>query len=215
MAKTKRKELSLQFFTYSEENLKKRKEIHAVTKNGMSKKSAAGEFNVSRSTLVRKLSLPVTPPHRKLGPATELIETEEKILENWILAMVRKGFPVHKQNHILSVKKMIEETGRETKYLLNGTPERSWFQGFLRRHPNIKQKYAESLSKARAAVPQDIIESWFDEILAFLQEQHYETILQNPSRIFNGDEAGFFLCPKSGHFFSRWEVCCTNVNFSL
>ncbi|KAF2900640.1 hypothetical protein ILUMI_05553 [Ignelater luminosus] len=58
--------------------------------------------------------------------------------------MARKGFPVHRQNLILSVEKVIEATGRETKYLLNGTPGRSWFQGFLRRHPKIKQKYAES-----------------------------------------------------------------------
>ncbi|XP_074040924.1 uncharacterized protein [Leptinotarsa decemlineata] len=112
--------------------------------------------------------------------------------------MARKGFPVHKQNLILSVKKIIEETGRETKYLLNKTPGRSWFEGFLKRHPNIRQKYAESVSKARAIVTQDRIESWFDEISSYLREENYECILNDSSRIFNGDEVGFSLCPKSG-----------------
>lgn len=183
------------FFAYSEEDL--RKAIEAVTQNGMSRKSAAREFNVPRSTLVRKLSLPATP-RRKMGPATELSETEENVLENWVIAMARKGFPVHRQNLILSVKKILEETGRETKYLLNKTPGRSWFQGFLKRHPNIKQKHAEAVSKARAAVTRDRIESWFDEIQSVLQEDDYGEILLDPSRIFNGDEAGFCLCPKSG-----------------
>lgn len=58
----------------------------------------------------------------------------------------------------MSVKKIIAETGRETKYLLNNTLGRSWFQGFLKRHPNIRQKYAESVSKARAVVTQDRVE---------------------------------------------------------
>ncbi|KAF2891157.1 hypothetical protein ILUMI_15016 [Ignelater luminosus] len=61
------------------------------------------------------------------------------------MGMARKGFPVHRQNLILPVKKVIEATERKTRYLLNGTPGHFRFEGFLRRHPKIKQKYAESL----------------------------------------------------------------------
>uniref|UniRef100_A0A1Y1LYU9 HTH CENPB-type domain-containing protein n=1 Tax=Photinus pyralis TaxID=7054 RepID=A0A1Y1LYU9_PHOPY len=171
--------------------------IEAVTKNGINKKAAAREFKVPRSTLVRRLAL-ATPYSRKMGPATEIPEAEEKIIENWVLAIARKGFPVHRQNLILSVKKMVEDMGKETKYFLNGTPGRSWFRGFLKRHPKIKEKYAEAVSKARAAVTQDRIEGWFEEILTFLQTENYMNILDDPSRIFNGDEAGFCLCPKNG-----------------
>uniref|UniRef100_A0A1Y1LYW1 HTH CENPB-type domain-containing protein n=1 Tax=Photinus pyralis TaxID=7054 RepID=A0A1Y1LYW1_PHOPY len=114
--------------------------IEAVTKNGINKKAAAREFKVPRSTLVRRLAL-ATPYSRKMGPATEIPEAEEKIIENWVLAIARKGFPVHRQNLILSVKKMVEDMGKETKYFLNGTPGRSWFRGFLKRHPKIKEKF--------------------------------------------------------------------------
>ncbi|KAB0799878.1 hypothetical protein PPYR_07758 [Photinus pyralis] len=84
---------------YSKENMIMA--IEAVTKNGINKKAAAREFKVPRSTLVRRLAL-ATPYSRKMGPATEIPEAEEKIIENWVLAMARKGFPVHRQNLILS-----------------------------------------------------------------------------------------------------------------
>ncbi|XP_050498219.1 uncharacterized protein LOC126879210 [Diabrotica virgifera virgifera] len=183
-----------QFFSYSEDDLKKA--IEAVTQNGISRKAAARQFNVPRTTLIRKLYSPATTP-RKMGPATELSEAEENVFENWVLAMARKGFPIHRQNLMLSVKKFLEETGRETKYLLNKTPGRSWFQGFLKRHPKIKERYPEAVSKARAAVTQDRIEAWFDEIQLFLEEDRYDEILLDPTRVFNADEAGFCLCPKS------------------
>ncbi|KAJ8931391.1 hypothetical protein NQ314_015701 [Rhamnusium bicolor] len=174
------------------------KAINAVRENGLSKKLAARQFGVPRSTLIRKLS-GQAPLLRKMGPPTELSKTEENIFVKWILAMAKKGFPVHKNNLILSVRKIVEESGRETKYLnKSSVPGRSWFEGFLKRHPDIKQKHAESVSKARAAVTQDRIHNWFDEILEYLKENKMEEILLDPSRIFNGDEAGFRLCPKSG-----------------
>ncbi|KAJ8943920.1 hypothetical protein NQ314_009584 [Rhamnusium bicolor] len=133
-----------------------------------------------------------------MGPQTELTENEETVLENWILAMASKGFPVHKNNLILSVQKILRNSGRELRYIRNdGTPGRAWFDSFLKRHPKIKQKHAESVSKARAAVTRDKIENWFDEVLAYLKENQLDNILKDADRIFNGDEAGFRLCPSS------------------
>ncbi|KAF2881394.1 hypothetical protein ILUMI_24768 [Ignelater luminosus] len=80
MTKTKKRESSRKFFSYTEKNLQKA--IEAITKNGVSRKSAAREFNVPRSTLVRNLSL-ATPPRRKMGRAAELSEIEEEMIENW------------------------------------------------------------------------------------------------------------------------------------
>nr|CAH7749571.1 unnamed protein product [Callosobruchus chinensis] len=93
--------------------------------------------------------------------------------------MARKGFPVHRQNLIF-------------------TPGRSWFEGFLKRHPNIKERYAESVSKARAAVSRESIHSWYEEESNYLKQEKFEDILEDPRRIFNADEAGFLLCPKTG-----------------
>lgn len=191
------------FFAYRDEDLQNA--IKAVKEEGMSKKLAARQFCIPRSTLIRKLSGTV-PLRRKMGPSTLLTEPEEDTLVKWILAMARKGFPVHKSNLILSVKKYLQETGRETKYLKDSTPGRSWFEGFLKRHPNIKEKHAESVSKARAAVTQDRIQQWFDEILEYFQQEGLENILEYPHRIFNGNEAGFKLSPKSGKVLGPTKV---------
>ncbi|KAJ3665730.1 hypothetical protein Zmor_001210 [Zophobas morio] len=149
---------------------------------------------------VKENGLRDSPCCRKMGPLSELFENEENVLVSWILAMAKRGFPVHKTNLIMSVKKYLEDNGREPRYLNKSkTPGRSWFEGFLKRHPEIKQKHAESLSKARAAVTQDRIHRWFDEILDYFKENNLQDILRDPTRIFNGDESGFMLCPKSGN----------------
>ncbi|KAJ8945710.1 hypothetical protein NQ314_009072 [Rhamnusium bicolor] len=196
MAKQKKeKKPKRSFFSYNEENMND--PIKAVRENGMSRKTAAKTFEIPRSTLIRKLSGAV-PLKRKMGPRTELSPAEETLLVDWILAMARKGFPVHRTNLLTTVKKILEATDREVRYV-TGMSGRSWFEGFLKRHPNIKQKHAESLSKARVAVTQDRIEGWFDEILDYhLKQEKLDHILEDSTRIFNADEAGFSLCPKSG-----------------
>jgi hypothetical protein len=68
----------------------------------------------------------------------------------------------------------------------------------LKRYPEIKQKHAESVSKAPAAVTQDRIHGWFAEVSDYFKEKNLESVLLDPNHIFNGDESGFALCPKSG-----------------
>lgn len=193
MPKTKQKVRN--FFSYSEEDMSKA--VQAV-KNGLSRKNAAKEFGVPRTTLIRKLS-GQAPLRRRMGPPTELSEAEERVLVDWILAMAKKGFPVHRLNLLESVKKYVMESEKNVRYLNKSlTPGRAWFEGFLRRHPEIKEKQAEPLGKARAAVTQDRIHQWFDEVMQYFREEGLADILLDPSRIFNADEAGFALCPKSG-----------------
>ncbi|KAI4460722.1 hypothetical protein MML48_5g00012127 [Holotrichia oblita] len=193
MPPKKKEQKQRYFFQYNEENLENA--IKAVRENGTSKKSAR-QFGIPRSTLIRKLAENV-PLYRKMGPQTVLSTIEEQLLENWILAMARKGFPVDKNNLLLTVQTIIKEAGRDTSFK-DSLPGRTWFEAFLKRHPRIKQKHAESVSKARATVTQDRIEAWFDEIHQFLKQEKLDGILEDESRIFNGDETGFMLCPKSG-----------------
>lgn len=82
-----KKKVSRTFFSYTKEKLKKA--IEAV-KNGTSKKSAPCEFNIPHSTLTLKIALNTPFSHRKTGPSTELSETEEKVIESWLLAMARR-----------------------------------------------------------------------------------------------------------------------------
>lgn len=74
--------------------------------------------------------------------------------------------------------KIIEETGRKRKYLLNKTPGL-----MVSRTPKTTQ---------------DRIEAWFGDSFSYLQEEHCLNIINDPSTIFNEDEASFSLCSKSG-----------------
>ncbi|KAJ8940863.1 hypothetical protein NQ314_010550 [Rhamnusium bicolor] len=77
-------------------------------------------------------------------------------------------------------------------------PGQKWYLGFLRRHPEIRARTAETINKARATVTQEHIRSWLRELKSYLLEIHAADLLEDPSRIFNGDESGFSLCPKTG-----------------
>ncbi|XP_050502477.1 uncharacterized protein LOC126881871 [Diabrotica virgifera virgifera] len=169
--------------------------IDAVKNEGMSKKCAAKEFCVPRTTLKRRLENNCLK--RKMGPKSILSEGEEKLLANWILSMGRKGFPVNATNLISTVHKIMKETGRSTVFK-DGMPGKTWFAAFLRRHPEIKKRRAESITKSRAAVSKADIEKWFNEIENYLKEEGMIDILKYPNRIYNADETGFSLDPKSG-----------------
>lgn len=79
------------------------------------------------------------------------------MLENWILALATKGFPITKNMLLMSVKKVIDKNERPNPFTDN-LPGDTWFHAFLRRHTTISQKHAESLTKSRAAVSKRTIE---------------------------------------------------------
>lgn len=184
---------SRSFFKYDEESVSAA--VKAVQMDGMSQKQASKTFAVPRSTLQRKLKGDLKP--RKMGPATILSTAEEAVLEEWLIAMARKGFPVHRRNLLNTVKSIIQETRPDENPFKDGKPGRTWFASFLKRHPNLKEKHAESITKARASVTKEGIERWFGEVTNYLREEGYLHIMQDPTRIFNADESGFMMCPKT------------------
>lgn len=171
------------------------KAVEAVQNGQMSMKLAAKTYEVPRTSLMRKVKGEV-PLVTKMGPQTSLTK-EEDVLENYILAMAKKGFPLHRDNLMNSVGKIMKETKREHLFP-NGRLGESWFKAFLRRHPKVSEKEAEPLTKARAAVTEEGVRNWFTNVENYFREQKVEDVLADPSRIFNADESGFQLCPKTG-----------------
>lgn len=49
-----------------------------------------------------------------------------------------------------------------------------------------------------AQVTEQSIRFWFREPEVYLDSKHQKDILSDPKRVFNGDESGFALCPKTG-----------------
>lgn len=58
---------------------------------------------------------------------------------------------------------------------------------FIKRHLEIRLRESESINKARAVITEEYIKSWFSELEEFLKENNIMDIMEDPSRIFNGN----------------------------
>lgn len=174
---------------YTEENLQKA--LHEISK-GMSKKLAAKTFSVPRSTIQFRLK---HPDHRsKPGPSTILTDEEEQLFVDWIKISSKKGFPKRKEDLIKSVSDFINKSGRASSFK-NGE---KWFKLFLARHPTVTFRTPEAVTAASSTVSASDVRGWFEQIRIYMTENSYYDILADPSRVFNGDETNFVLCPKTG-----------------
>ncbi|KAG6448525.1 hypothetical protein O3G_MSEX005530 [Manduca sexta] len=163
-------------------------------KNGMPVSTASRDFNVPRTTLRHKISgkAPETSGH--VGPQAVLGSEIENELVVWIKDCARAGFPINKEGLLDSVKKIVVKGQINTPFI-NNRPSRSWFDGFMARHPDLRQKHAEYINKARALITEEKIRNWFKEISSLLGDDNL-MILEDPSRVWNCDETAFFLAPK-------------------
>lgn len=183
---------------YSVENMLKA--IEAVN-NGSSIKRAAKSFNVPRTTLSDKVR-GKTPIDRKMGPQSILSPAEENILEDWILHLASRRFPVTRDQLLDSVQALIKKLGKPNPFT-NNRPGRHWYDAFLKRHPNISQRTAQNLTSSRSAVTEKNIRAWFEEVEQYMRENQIFEVLNEPTRVFNCDETAFFLNPSNNRVLAK------------
>ncbi|KAJ0181661.1 hypothetical protein K1T71_002383 [Dendrolimus kikuchii] len=172
-----KKKNSRRLFDYCEQNLNKA--LVDIKNKKMGIKEACWFYDVPKTTVHDRLSGKVAANKKpKVGPDPVLGHEGKEKIKKWIIDMIRCGFPINKSDLMESVAKIIRDTGIKNPFK-DGMPENTWYQSFLKRHPNISIREPEGINNARAAVT----------------ETH---IFEDPDRIFNGDETGFSLCPKSG-----------------
>lgn len=133
-----------------------------------------------------------------MGPESVLKKNKKAILVQWVFAMAKAGFPHSLQQLLDSVQHLLKELKRKTPFA-DGRPGRSWYSGFTTRNPNVSARIAQNLTQSRAAVSKERLLNWFDEVQSYLNNTNQLEILEDPSRIFNADEAAFFLNPKGNN----------------
>ncbi|XP_025205825.1 uncharacterized protein LOC112602107, partial [Melanaphis sacchari] len=168
--------------------------VNAVLNDGLSKKAAAKKFGISRSTL--QFRLKNLNGKTSCGPATVLSDKEEELLQTWIIESCKKGFPRRKEDLQMSVKQFLDVNNRLTPFK-NNMPGNGWYRAFMQRHPLISIRTSERVTTASACVSEKDIKKWFSDIHQYLVDEKLDDILQDPTRLFNGDETGFSLCPKT------------------
>ena len=168
--KRKHRAVRLQRLQYSKEDVSRA--LQEVMK-GQSYAAASRKYKIPESTL-RAKQCNRYPERTALG-----IEKEEELV-NWIFRCYKAGFPVTKHQLLLSVQVMCKNSTKKNPFT-DGIPGRNWYEGFLRRHPEISTKVAENICLNRAKV-------WYSETFAYLSTEHLLNI--EPERVFNTVETG-------------------------
>jgi hypothetical protein len=160
----------------------------AAVKEGISYRRASEMYGIPRSTLydyyIGKSNL-----DSKSGPKPYLTSEEEEELVDFLEIHSRIGYPYTRKHVLAIIQDIIDTKG------IKATVSNGWWQSFLRRHPTLTLRTAVPLSIARAsATDAHMIDSYFDKLEKVLVKND---ILDKANNIFNCDETGFSLSPKS------------------
>lgn len=132
--------------------------INAIENGTYTYRQAHETFDVPISTLHRRLK---TGNQKKLP--TVLTADEEKQFVSWVTEMAHRGFPISKEQLKDSVQTYLNFIDRQTCFTYN-RPGRDWFDRFIKRHPIIVQRTAESVTRSQAEVTEQSIRNWFTEV---------------------------------------------------
>ncbi|CAH0721510.1 unnamed protein product, partial [Brenthis ino] len=166
-------------------------------RNGMKIREASRLYSVPRGTLQDRLHFRVPEGPRKMGPDSILSKSEETEIANWLITLADCGFPLKSDNLLNTVQNIMIEDGRPNPFT-NGRPGKKWLQSFFRRNPLLSLRTPEAISKGRAIITEESIRKWFDNLKKYLISIEALDLLEDPQRIFNGDETSFIICPKTG-----------------
>lgn len=171
-------------------------------KNGvLTVREASHFYKIPNQTLYDKIN----KKHTKQvlpGAPTVLKPDEEIQVAKWITHVTDLGFPVTKKllNH--SVYKLATASKRPLKFK-EGSPGRSWFLRFVKKHSTLKGKVLKTLNKPRVDITEEETKVWFKNVSKHLLENKALAVLKDPSRIFCLEESAYYIGPKGQAVFVR------------
>ncbi|XP_020295118.1 uncharacterized protein LOC109860446 [Pseudomyrmex gracilis] len=184
-----------QYHKYNDKDLQNA--LYAIRESKTSIRKASKLFKVPRTTLQDIINARVSEQSRRMGPEPYLTVKGEKRIVDWIINSAKCGFPLKIYRIQDTIKKLIEDSDLMTPFVFN-RPGKTWIRLFLARHPELRTRVSEGISKGRAIVTEESIRNWFKDLQQYLKDISAEDILKDPTRIFNGDETAFGLCPSTG-----------------
>lgn len=197
--KGKKKSEKTPLFQYSEHQM-----LCAVgeanTNPTHSLRAIAKKYNVPRATLGKKVN-GTHPVERRMGPKAVLGSEIENEIVKCLFTLADAGFPVRKEQFLQNVTELANKQPQNP--FKNGQPSEKWFQLFCARHPSIRMRVTQNLSRVRSAVTEENLRKWFDHVHKFCETNNCTEALGNPNRIYNLDETAFFLSPEIGKVIAR------------
>ena len=136
-----------------------------MVKNGqIRRKAIAKAYGIPKTTLLDKLSGRVPETTTKHGPKTILTEAEENVFAKHAKLIAKIGYPLNRQGFSAEVKDILDRDRRRTPFK-NNLPQKDWFSGFCKRHPDVSIRTPMSFGHERAIVNTDMINGWYFGII--------------------------------------------------
>ena len=168
--------------------------INDIRENKLTFREAEATYRIPRSTLhdyaTGKVEFGCRP-----GPSSILTAAEEQKIVDYAVEMSKIGYGLTREKILEMVKKMLDKDGRPNAFKGN-LPGRKWWKLFMQRHPQLSVRMPEALQLARArCCTPEALQVWYSD---FDQFSMIHNVKNQPLQIWNADEAGFPLCPKTG-----------------
>ena len=163
------------------------REALTAIKNGASVRKASNDYRIPRRTLRNHVKTGKTC--KQMGRLPILSPEQEDELAVRIARFHEVGFPLSKKiiqayAYEYCKKNSIPNDFNDEKQLAG----KYWFQGFMKRHPNLSVRTAQILNPARAQkINPAIVSDHFEKLDALLTELD---LFGKPEKIFNIDEKG-------------------------
>lgn len=169
-----------------------RSAITAV-QQGMVLFRAAKKFGVPYSTLKNQINKIKVGGHAKLGTSSHLTPTEEEEIKNWVVMCQQLGYPRTWSQVRIAAGFICSKNHAKTCKYYGKIPSFQWLKGFRSRFPKLKTRRSEKLAQASANVSEKDIRGWFASVTSWLKAKGQLDILNDPTRVFGGDETSFHL----------------------
>ena len=160
--------------------------VDQVQQQGLSLRESSRLYNIPLETFRRRVNETVAIDCRP-GPRTVLTEEEETKLADYLLRMSEMGYGLTREG-VMGLAYSIVEKSKRPHPFQNGSAGRAWFEGFMRRRPNLTIRSPQSLSYCRAiSANKETITDFFGKIGSLYGKLN---LVSKPMQIFNCDEMG-------------------------
>ena len=168
--------------------------VNAVNNEGSSLHAASRLYNVPIESLRRRVIGQVDVECRP-GPQTVLSKEEEDRLAEYCIEMADRGFGLGRED-VMRFAFQIAEKMNKSHPFQNGMAGRGWYEGFLSRHPYLRLRSSQPLSRCRAICSNKaVIADFFSKLGVMCGRLNLFT---KPMQIYNADETGVNIVHKPG-----------------
>ena len=168
--------------------------MESMVKDGKGLREVARSHGVPVETLRRRF-IGSVEMDCKPGPATIFTKEEEDKFCEYLVLMADIGYGLTREM-VMHLAYMLAERLQKKHNFKEDKAGRSWFDGFMKRHPQLTRRTPQPLSYCRALCSNpNILSSFFGKLGEVYGKLN---ILTKPMLVFNCDETGVSIVHKPG-----------------